>query len=90
MTDNKITTEEKQLWIEEFKLYPIYAISQKRTIKLYKIMESMVLDLNHTAEDFSKIEDQLDSSFTRTSRLAQKVSKITNRLIELNPDFRQN
>lgn len=89
MTDNKITTEEKQLWIEEFKLYSIYAISKERTLRLYKIMELMLL-VNHTAEDFSIIEDQLDNSFTRTSKLAQKVSKITKKLIELNPDFRQN
>ncbi len=92
MTDNKITTEEKKLWIEAFRLVPIYKISEKRTIKLYKIMESMVLDhpLNHTAEDFSKIEEQLDNSFERTSRLLKKISNITNRLIEMNPDFRQN
>lgn len=91
MTKDRITSEEKRLWIEGFKLIEPLLLSAKRTKALYKKYGQMVNgEIDHTIQDLLNIESQFFNSKEMTERLMSKSISISTTLVELNPNFKYN
>lgn len=92
MTTNKITTEEKRLWLEQFSIFPQYKESKKRIDNLSKNIAEKLNNSDDECENSDLIEmsNQLFNAHSRNLRLTLRMATNYSNLIQFNPNFRLN
>ncbi len=91
MTQDRITSEEKRLWNEQFNTMPQLKEASKRVLNLSRKMRD-IMEGKSSCSDFeiNEIAKQLVESDQRRIKLAIKVGMGFTQLLYLNPKFHQN